>query len=385
MKLLFVHPAHIDYPGGAERFIVEVGKRLRLEGYDIGVLYVDWPKLKLKANNSHELLKFGIKLYRCNYLKFKRGFPVIDLYYLNCLVKHYDAVYLSAYSPNELVVAALKELKVLKKPFIAVFHSMLEPYRDALHALYFIPYITAYRKFEKLHVLNEFMYSLFIKRYGFNKEKVVLIPNGVDCNFYKPRFAEQAKNKRFVILSVMRFAREKGVDILYELISLINERHRQLRNELLFRIAGSGPLQYLVEKLADEYENVSFLGYLNAEQLVHEYSSADLFLMTSLVENSPLALLEASSCGLPAVASMIPGITDVIKVIKIGLLVRPFFIEDYVNGIIHFYNIWKENPEEYNIIKAYVRERTASHFDWSIIIKKIKKMIKVLLNAQNEH
>jgi len=64
MNILFIHPVNIDYPGGAERFIVEASKRLISRGHNIGVLYAEWAHRFISAQNSCELLSNGIKLYR---------------------------------------------------------------------------------------------------------------------------------------------------------------------------------------------------------------------------------------------------------------------------------------------------------------------------------
>jgi len=52
------------------------------------------------------------------------------------------------------------------------------------------------------------------------------------------------------------------------------------------------------------------------------HREADLFVLPSLAEGMPNALLEAMSAGLPCVATAIPGIVDVVRPDTTGLLVR---------------------------------------------------------------
>jgi len=98
VNILFIHPVNIDYPGGAERFIAEVSKRLVSRGHNVGVLYVDWaPHRFISAQNSYELLSHDVKLYRCSYVKLPRGFPILDPHCIAKLSKENDILYMSAY------------------------------------------------------------------------------------------------------------------------------------------------------------------------------------------------------------------------------------------------------------------------------------------------
>jgi glycosyltransferase involved in cell wall biosynthesis len=377
MKILFVHPLNIDYPGGGERFIVEVSKRLRLRNHIVGVLYVDWaPHEPVATQNSHELLRYGVKMYKCNYLKLPRGFPLVDPSCTLYLSKQFDLIYMSACPPNELVMYSLKKLGALSKPVIAVFHAMIEPHKDMLHKLYLTPFITAYKEFNKLHVLNRYTLNFFVRHYGINERKVVFIPNGVDTAFYRliTKYFEQ--NNKFVVLFVSRLTMEKGIDILYEVVSRFNERYSELRSTVIFKVAGTGPLLHYIEKLVNKYDNVVYLGYLSKEQLLMEYNSAHVLIMTSRMENMPLTLLEASACGLPAIASAVPGIVDVIKTVGYGILVRPGDFEGFVRGIISLYKLWREDLEKYYSIRQTIRERTITNFSWDVIVNRIENMFK---------
>ena len=149
--------------------------------------------------------------------------------------------------------------------------------------------------------------------------------------------------------------------------------------DIVFRIVGIGPLRHCIEKLTTKYNNVLYLGYLNKEKLVVEYNRSHVILITSKIENMPLTLLEASSCGLPVVTSAVPGVIDVIETIKHGIFVRSNNIEDYIKGIIYFYKIWKEHPELYFEIRRQIRKRLITNYDWNIIVNKIEKMFKNVL------
>jgi glycosyltransferase involved in cell wall biosynthesis len=90
------------------------------------------------------------------------------------------------------------------------------------------------------------------------------------------------------------------------------------------------------------------------------YRAADVFVLSSIREANPMALLEAMSCGLPCIASRIDGATDVI-------------IEDGVNGrlvekddepaLAAALTQVLDNPEAAARLGARARETVASRYD----------------------
>jgi glycosyltransferase involved in cell wall biosynthesis len=90
-------------------------------------------------------------------------------------------------------------------------------------------------------------------------------------------------------------------------------------------IAGPPPWRYerllrLVDKLGLT-DQVRFLDYVPAEDLVALYNMADLFVFPSLYEGFGLPPLEAMACGLPVVASTAPALREVLD--GAALLVHP--------------------------------------------------------------
>jgi glycosyltransferase involved in cell wall biosynthesis len=76
----------------------------------------------------------------------------------------------------------------------------------------------------------------------------------------------------------------------------------------------------LVDRL-DLTDQVRFLNYVPAEDLVALYNLADLFVFPSLYEGFGLPPLEAMACGLPVVASTAPALREVLD--GAALLVQP--------------------------------------------------------------
>jgi len=71
-----------------------------------------------------------------------------------------------------------------------------------------------------------------------------------------------------------------------------------------FRLAGKGEEEEKCRCLVSELgcRNVTFVGHLSQQGLAEEMRKADVFLFPSVLEGHPQVLLQAASCGLPAVA-----------------------------------------------------------------------------------
>jgi glycosyltransferase involved in cell wall biosynthesis len=71
----------------------------------------------------------------------------------------------------------------------------------------------------------------------------------------------------------------------------------------------------------------------NESEMAEIYNLADVFINTSLEDNFPNTILEASSCGLPVVSFDNSGPSDFIKHKESGYLARNRDLEDLINGV----------------------------------------------------
>jgi glycosyltransferase involved in cell wall biosynthesis len=90
--------------------------------------------------------------------------------------------------------------------------------------------------------------------------------------------------------------------------------------------------------LADQY-NIHLVG--QREEVQRFYQTADVFVLPSRMEGLPNALLEAMTCGLPTIASPLPGVSEVIEHNTNGLLVPPDDPEAISDAVL----LLLENPD----------------------------------------
>jgi glycosyltransferase involved in cell wall biosynthesis len=103
----------------------------------------------------------------------------------------------------------------------------------------------------------------------------------------------------------------KGIHVLLQAVALLRERGLMVR----LRVVGGGCLKESLEATAQSLgleDQVTFTGQVPSSAVTSELDSADVFVLPSLTEGLPRALLEAMARGLPAIGSAIGGIPELL-------------------------------------------------------------------------
>ena len=158
-------------------------------------------------------------------------------------------------------------------------------------------------------------------RMGAPNTHLRLIPSsGVDCQRFVPRRELASPRGRKRIVFCGRLLWDKGVGEFVEAARILCGRG------LEFIAAGApdpgNPAAVPIETIR-EWESeglVQFPGYL--ENMPELLAEADIFVLPSYREGLPRSLIEAGACGLPLIATDVPGCRDVITDGRDGLLVR---------------------------------------------------------------
>ncbi len=147
-------------------------------------------------------------------------------------------------------------------------------------------------------------------------KRIFSIPNLLELPDEEWKQPQAAENKEKLIVCVGRFAPEKGHRYLIEALSLLNRKDVQWRCTFL----GEGKLESELRALTAEHnlsDKVMFPGF--CEDVFSELLKADVFVLPSLHEGSPNALIEAMGIGMPCIASDVGGIRDLLENEKNGI------------------------------------------------------------------
>ena len=149
---------------------------------------------------------------------------------------------------------------------------------------------------------------------------VSVIPYGADLDLFRP----QPRDARtpLTIGAASRLSPEKGFDSLLRAVATL--RARGLALHVL--LAGDGPSREPLQRLAAELQldaQVEFAGELSHEDVPALLQRLDIFAMPSTWEGFGVSAVEAAAMALPAVASNVHGIPDVVLDGETGILIPP--------------------------------------------------------------
>ena len=214
----------------------------------------------------------------------------------------FDLIHAHAYWP---AIPGKILAKILKLPFVFTAHgsNLLDLRKKGI------------RPFLEKYILTKIEYdwlisvsSNFLKYKNINK-KITIIPNGADIKKFKSLKVKKLKSKSPItnhqpptILFVGRLEKIKGVDYLIKAFKKVVNKFKSVN----LVIAGKGSEEMRLKKLAKNLNvnhKIKFVFYKNYNDLIVEYSKADVFVLPSLSEGQPLTLLEAWAAKLPVVVT----------------------------------------------------------------------------------
>ena len=153
------------------------------------------------------------------------------------------------------------------------------------------------------------------------KTKVRTLYNGVDTEKFRPDREEKVDN---LILFVARISKRKGLHILLKSLFY-------LKIPIGLKIVGpdstseySDEIKEMIETVNREgIHKVTYLGFLDEDNLIKLYQKASLFICPSILDIFPTVNPQALACGTPIVGTNVGGIPEIVKDGVNGILVPP--------------------------------------------------------------
>lgn len=208
----------------------------------------------------------------------------------------FDIVHAHCYHAFPLHFSTLAKCRkfIITTHFHGAGHS---PFRESLVRLLKPFGERTLRKADKIIAVSEYEKLLICRQFGFNSDRVVVIPNGVDFSEFSS-LRRQNHDLRSV-LYVGYLSAYKGVQYLVEVLP-------KLGDDVVLEIVGKGPLKPFLEKRArglKVYDRIRFYENLPRHELLQKYVDADLFALLSLYEAYSLVVAEALTAGTPCVVA----------------------------------------------------------------------------------
>jgi glycosyltransferase involved in cell wall biosynthesis len=238
------------------------------------------------------------------------------------------------------------------------------------------------RRLKMVIALNDAAKESFISFGKAKRDNIVVLPNGVDTNFFNPNTPSNEITNRYslegksTVLFVGRLAKIKGVDYLLKAADIIVKKFGY--KNTVFILVGPHTFAGVDNPLGmDEIlnyieqhqlgKNIILTGSLPLEEVRVLYAASDIFVLPSLAEGDPLVTLEAMASGKPVIGTKVGGIPHHIRDGWNGFLIDPAN-EQQLAGKIKYL---MDNPEERKIMGENSRRYAEAEFDWSKVAERL--------------
>lgn len=218
-------------------------------------------------------------------------------------------------------------------PHITSFHTLAEVKRRARPGEVEIPARATSerqiaRNVDRIIAWSDHERNLLAELYGADKDRILIIPPGVDTKMFRPHDKLQSRRKLGlpkdgkILMYVGRVDRLKGIEILIQAVAGMEDE-----DDVTLLIIGGTDTDPERHRLKDVVtrlgitERVRFLPSVKQDILPSYYSAADVCVFPSYYESFGLAALESMACGTPVVASRVGGLPSIIREGETGYLI----------------------------------------------------------------
>ncbi len=248
-------------------------------------------------------------------------------------------------TPGPVGLAALGAARLLKLKVRGIYHTDFPQYirhfadDEQMEDLTWRYMSWFYEGMDQIAVPSRTYLDQLVEK-GFDREKLYVMPRGVDLERFSPGkrdenfWAQFGLNGGFKFFYAGRISKEKNLE---NLLDAFRSLHGDKTFNAQLILAGDGPH---LEELKKEYanEHIIFTGRLDGEELAQAYAGADFFVFPSLTDTFGNAVLEAHASGLPAIVSSEGGPCEIVRSHNSGLVVdarRPAALAEALRNVRH--------------------------------------------------
>jgi len=284
-----------------------------------------------------------------------RAFAPGDAYYFSPGMYFYlrsiecDIMHAHNYHSFQALFAAMAK----KKRFIFTPHTFgfsKSLIRNVLHRLYRPVGSYIFDSADTVVSTARFEMDWLIKTFSIPASRLIYIPLPIRL---AGRSHEKPVRKLIRIGYFGRLSKEKNLKALISSFGIIK---RDFGDCELF-IAGDGPLRFELEELGKDVSGVRFIGRLSEHDLDLFIDELDIFVLPSLFEVSPRAVIEAMSRGVPVVTTPVGELPQIFQHMKHCLFAKIDDPADMAGNILRFMTDRKLAEELGRAGMELVRER----------------------------
>ena len=306
MNILFINSVGKKKFGGGERWMIHAAKGLKERGHTVFLAGRKGSELAFAAENA------GIST--CDF-NIRFDFSPINTFLLyRFLLEHNVQIFVC--NLNRDVRVAGMAARIAKTPKIIARHGVSSFHKKKWR----------YRFIADNLIDGIITNTVTIKQeyggYGwFHDGFVKVIYNGIRVkeDVIPYDFSDEFPGKK-IVFSAGRLSHQKGYEYLVEAASLLCQK----RNDLVFIVAGKGKQEKNLNRVVREYRLEDSFYFWGFRDDIDPYlKGCDLFVLSSLYEGMPNAVMEAMAVGKAVVATDVNGVRELMEDGKTGIIVPP--------------------------------------------------------------
>ncbi|MGK2848852.1 MAG: glycosyltransferase family 4 protein [Minisyncoccota bacterium] len=268
------------------------------------------------------------------------------------------------------IVGWIIKLFFPKKTVVSVIHGLDILYKNPFYQLWWVGHFLP--ALDGLIAVSEETRQSAIAKH-IPADNITVVHNGIDTDSVQGRytrdqladFLHENLSDKFVLLTSGRLAKRKGAEWFIRFVL------PHLPEKILYVLAGDGPEKKQIENAIREtalQNRVYLLGKVSDTERNLLLNTIDVFVQPNIkvphdMEGFGIAVIEASACGRPVIASDLEGLRDAIRHKENGLLVESGNPESFIQEIIRLF----ENEEERKLLGNRARHYTEMTYHWNII------------------
>lgn len=353
------------------RLAMEKDLPLYIVGSSVDPMRLD--KLKLRGINLPRIYSFRL--------------PGYDTYSLNVpsVLKSLEKIH--QLDPDEIIISTpgpvgllgLLAARLLNVKSVGIYHT--DYFRHAQKLIsdesvaQLIENLTKafYSSMDEIRVPTKEYISILTSR-GYRPDKMKVFRRGIDARLFFPQpMAKERLRKKYGLaeglnlLYVGRISQDKDLDFLIKIYESLDESTANLN----LIIVGDGPHFNDLKASTKTNGRICFTGRLDYESLPEVYSAADMFVFTSTSDTFGMAVLEAQSCGLPAIVSDQGGPKEIVEDHRTGFVVEAGSIQAWKDKILFVCDMIQSSPWRYDRMKEEARQLVLRKYSWDSALQEL--------------
>ncbi len=203
-----------------------------------------------------------------------------------------------------------------------------------------------------------------------SKHKNFIIPNACDTLTFSPDY--EIKNNTFKVLFIGRLVKQKDPITFLKAIKILSNN---LKEVFEVHIVGNGPLKQKMTEYVTKNKLqhiVHFRGWINKKDILYEYRTAHVQVISSKAEAMSISALEALSTGLYLISTPVSGNMDIITENVTGELFEFSNSHQLAEKILSFYKT--KFAANYKIPDSILSD-FRSNYDWKTVISKLTSIL----------